>query len=346
MRPRARRSAPARQRGGFATIVRACTCAPQAAPRGLRNSARHLRSLPRCPRRRACFATRFIAEMATAKSPARAFLPLAERARRLQSPSRSSAPPTAVLPWVSSWGELKLEPQATNIDHEGRAAASPLGVGTGRLVNAQSTTTRSLGAMGVRGQEAARPKDRDGRDGASTRWNPIRHVARSNPLRAQQVAQAALTNFRVVTPIQHGVLETAERKLSRGGDHVRRRSSLQPKQSWTYSVSAIVARQRTSTYASRTRIVDCRQLVARFRVPPTNRQGSSAQSLPISLSLTEPPHHSRRRGNSRGVLSIRSERGLVLGCSWLTGPARPVCLQRPLDPFRLSAAELVPSCTS
>ena len=53
----------------------------------------------------------------------------------------------------------------------------------------------------------------------------------------------------------------------------------------------------------------------------------------------------RRRGNSRGMRSIRSERGLLRGCSGPAGPAGHVCMRPPLDPFRLGAAAPVSSCT-
>lgn len=153
---------------------------------------------------------------------------------------------------------------------------------------------RSL-AHGNRGQKAAWQEDRDDGSRAAPGRRHVRHLARRHSLRAVPLASTCSSIAKTLGATSApGVIKTAERKLSRGGDRVGPGLRLELLRCSMHSEAAIAARRWISTYASRTRILDSRQLVARF-FPPTSPPETWASPLapPTRLPLTVTPPHTR-----------------------------------------------------
>src|SRR5262249_30788298 len=125
-----------------------------------------------------------------------------------------------------------------------------------------------------------------------------RHLARRLSLRALSPAYTCFLANTLGVPYAPGVIKIAERKLSIGGDRVPPPLRLQPRRRSMHSPPPLSRPRSISTSASRTRILDSRQLVARCPLPPL----PAPDPQPINtapgtrLPLTVPPPHTRGGG--------------------------------------------------
>src|SRR5690242_19517868 len=141
---------------------------------------------------------------------------------------------------------------------------------------------RSAHPLGRRSRKAARQNDCHDRPRTTFGRNHVRHLARRLALRAFPSPSTCSFVINKTLGANHapGVIKTAERKLSRVGDRVGPGLRLELLRCSMHSEAAIAARRWISTYASRTRILDSRQLVAR-----------SLLWHPLEVDCQPKPHH-------------------------------------------------------